>query len=94
MDIKDLKFGLWRKKQNIRNDIIISKDTIVANKIIDRLFVSIDVCIDQDGDTKSKILRDALLTEGVKNGIKGWLAKRDDVIKELLDSIQQDLKER
>ena len=77
---------------NINYDAIeASHDAAVAGKMIDRLFKVIGDSVDRDGNRTSKTLKDLFLTDDVKNGIKEYVMKNDNMVKELLKGIKEDL---
>lgn len=77
---------------NINYDAIeASHDAAIAGKIIDRLFGAINDSIEKDGNRTSRTMKDLFLTDDVKNGIKDYVMKNDNMVKELLKGIKEDL---
>jgi hypothetical protein len=77
---------------NLSYDAIVdSHNAVMAGKIIDRLFGAINLSIDKDGNRTSRTMKDLFLTNDVKNGIKDYVMKNNDMVKELLKGIKEDL---
>jgi hypothetical protein len=103
--LKGFGFGICKKKDppsssgneskgafNIKYDSIIdSHNALMAGKVIDRLFEAINNSINRDGNRTSRTMKDLFLTDDVKNGIKDYVMKNNDMVKELLKGIREDL---
>lgn len=101
VSIKGFGLGVLKKKDptcevkgayNIKYDSIVdSHNALMAGKVIDRLFVAINNSINRDGNRTSRTMKDLFLTNDVKNGIKDYVMKNNDMVKELLKGIREDL---
>ena len=69
----------------------LSYDAIIAGKIIDRLFVAINDSIDRDGNRTSRTMKDLFLTEDTKLGIKRYVVENENMVRELMKGIREDL---
>ena len=69
----------------------ISYDSIIAGKIIDRLFVAINDSINRDGTRTSRTMKDLFLTEDTKLGIKKYVVENENMVRELMKGIREDL---
>jgi hypothetical protein len=77
---------------NIKYDSIVdSHNAVMAGRVIDRLFLAINNSINRDGNRTSRTMKDLFLTDDVKNGIKDYVMKNNDMVKELLKGIREDL---
>jgi hypothetical protein len=73
------------------DSIVDSHNAVMAGKIIDRLFIAINDGINRDGNRTSRTMKDLFLTDDTKLGIKNYVMKNNDMVKELLKGIKEDL---
>lgn len=104
VDIKGFGLSLLKKKSgstgnacntgayNINySTIAAGHDAIKAGKVIDRLFGAIGDSINRDGNRTSRTLKDLFLTEDTKLGVKNYVVKNEDMVRELIKGIKEDL---
>ena len=102
VDIKGFGISILNKKKssstgstgayNINYDTIAAgRDALIAGKIIDRLFGAIGDSIDRDGNRTSKTMRDLFLTEDTKLGVKNYVVRNENMVRELIKGIKEDL---
>lgn len=98
--IKGLCFGVLNKKKDSSSSNSSSKstgiynlsyDALIAGRIIDRLFDAINESINKDGNRTSKTMKDLFLTEDTKLGIKNYVIENEDMVRELMKGIREDL---
>ena len=100
VNIRGLGLGILKKKDcssssnsNSKSKGIynLSYDALIAGRIIDRLFEAINESINKDGNRTSRTMKDLFLTEDTKLGIKNYVIENEDMVRELMKGIREDL---